>query len=268
MMVYLTSTNWEDAYKKKDAQYQAVNADREQLVRERDEDKKEAAARLTEVNNKLAAAEKVRDQALEERKKADAALETIQQKDRQTSADVTVVGQSADSRRDQIKELEAAMAKAREDIQKEIEAKNAERKLRIAAEVDAKVHKARALDLETQTRELMKDLARARVNGGTAVASRKRGQENPPPDTVQGRIVRTDPASELLTISIGSDSGLSQGHTLQVYRLDPIPEQSRYLGTVEILTVTKNEAVARPVRKTAFPMKEGDRVAARILAGG
>ena len=47
MMVYLTSTNWEDAYKKKDAQYQAVNADREQLVRERDEDKKEAAARLT-----------------------------------------------------------------------------------------------------------------------------------------------------------------------------------------------------------------------------
>ena len=70
-----------------------------------------------------------------------------------------------------------------------------------------------------------------------------------------------------MQLSIGSDSGLEPGHTLKVYRLHPIPEQSRYLGVIEILTVRPHEAVGRPLKPMAVPMKTNDRVAARLSLG-
>jgi hypothetical protein len=267
MMVYATSTNWEDHYTKLKAQYQAANADREQMAQDMDNLRKDAANKLTDANNKLAAAEKARKDAETERDTKAAELATIKQKDRKDAADIGTVNLTSQASREAVKELETSLDKARKDIQTEIEAKNKERAARIAAEVNAKVLEARASDLEKQTRELMKDLARARAGTATASRPKLRGQENPPPDNVQARIVRLDEGSDLMTISAGSDNGLAAGHTLQVFRLDPIPEQSKYLGTIEILSVTKNEAVARPVRKNGTPMKEGDRVAARILGG-
>ena len=42
---------------------------------------------------------------------------------------------------------------------------------------------------------------------------------------------------------------------------------SKYLGTVRIIDVRTNEAVAQPVGKMLAPIKVGDEVASRILGG-
>jgi len=76
-----------------------------------------------------------------------------------------------------------------------------------------------------------------------------------------------DPETGLVTLTIGGDHGLAQGHTLKVFRLSPIPEQSRYLGTIEILAVRPHEAVGRPVNRTPYPIRPNDRVASRLLVG-
>lgn len=87
---------------------------------------------------------------------------------------------------------------------------------------------------------------------------------NPPPyDDVEGIVKQVD-SSGLMTISIGSDAGLSKGHTLELFRLGEKPSESKYLGTIRILEVGPKEAVAQPVGRLAARPKAGDKVASRI----
>ena len=67
-----------------------------------------------------------------------------------------------------------------------------------------------------------------------------------------------------MKISIGSDAGLTRNQTLEVFRLSPLP---KYLGTIRILEVSPNEAVAQPTGRPSAPLQAGDRVASRILGG-
>jgi len=87
---------------------------------------------------------------------------------------------------------------------------------------------------------------------------------NAPAEDVEGKIKAVDPESGLVTISLGSDSGLSKGHTLEVFRLHKDPGQSKYLGTIEIIRVDAKEAVGRPVQRLFAPVEVGDRVASRV----
>src|SRR5262249_53909523 len=139
-----------------------------------------------------------------------------------------------------------------------------ERAARIQADVESRYHKARALELEAQLKDLQLALIKSQAGPAGTVTSRKRGEEKPPRDNIEGRITKVDPEDNLVQLSIGSDSGLEPGHTLKVYRLHPIPDQSRYLGVIEILTVRPHEAVGRPLKPMAIPMKPNDRVAARL----
>src|SRR5262245_61642913 len=113
MMVYATSTNWEDHYTKLKAQYQAANPDREQLAQDADNLRKESATKLTDLTNKLAAAEKLTADARTELKTKTAELEAIKQKDRKDVADIGVIDLVGKTRSEQAKELEEALAKAR-----------------------------------------------------------------------------------------------------------------------------------------------------------
>jgi hypothetical protein len=80
---------------------------------------------------------------------------------------------------------------------------------------------------------------------------------------VEGKVTTTD-ASGLVTVSIGSDSGVRKGHVLEVYRFDPTPT---YLGRLEVLESRPNEAVGRPVSRPPGHIQVGDRVANRIITG-
>jgi hypothetical protein len=103
-----------------------------------------------------------------------------------------------------------------------------------------------------------------RQKPGDAPRGRETESRNPPPENVQGVIKQVD-SSGLMTISIGSDAGLSKGHTLEVFRFTGSgPSQSKYLGTIRILEVKAKEAVAKPVGRMASPPYVNDQVASLI----
>lgn len=270
IVAYATRANWQEAYANKEAQFKAVENDRNQAVADLDAAKKNYDAAVAALAKERDDAVLARDAAKKEAAAATGELATIKQKERGSAADNKAVLEASSSRKDQVKELETALEKVREDYRKVIDDKNKERQARIVAEVESKTYKARNLELEDQVRDMAKELAKSKLGRGgpTNVVARKRGEDNPPPADVEGRIVSTDASSDLVKISIGSDDGLAQGHTLKVFRFDPVPEQSKYLGTIEILSVRPHEAVGRPVSRPTTPLRQGDRVAARIQLGG
>ena len=87
---------------------------------------------------------------------------------------------------------------------------------------------------------------------------------NPPPEDVEGIILDTDAKTGLVTISIGSDHGISVGNTLEVFRIKPEP---KYLGTIRIVDAQAHQAVGR---LTAAPrygaLAKGDIVASKIMS--
>jgi len=91
---------------------------------------------------------------------------------------------------------------------------------------------------------------------------RKPRKEAEPP-TVRG-VVKEDTSDDRLKISGGIDAGFRTGQTLKVFRIDPVPENSVYLGTVRVESVSRDEAVARPLKRMVQPVKPGDRVVSRI----
>lgn len=92
---------------------------------------------------------------------------------------------------------------------------------------------------------------------------------NPPQAAVRGIIEKVDGNDPtLVTLSIGGDVGLKAGHTLEVFRLKPAP---KYLGTVRVLDVTPQKAIARWTRPSGAnipALQKGDEVAAGLSAGG
>ena len=61
---------------------------------------------------------------------------------------------------------------------------------------------------------------------------------------------------------------MKEGHTLELFRIAAIPQQSQYLGMVRIRKVSATTAVAEPVGRLAAPPRPGDHVSSRILGGG
>jgi predicted nuclease with TOPRIM domain len=112
-------------------------------------------------------------------------------------------------------------------------------------------------DLLKQVRELTLHVARLEA-GGKGNAPRKQIEPNPPPVQVNGKITKVD--GPLVAIDLGSDHGLKEHHTLEVYRLQPEP---KYLGMIRIVDVMNTRSVARFVGK-APELKEGDQVSSKL----
>src|SRR6266568_256084 len=81
MMVYLTRANWEDAYRKSEAQLKAVGADRDQFQRDMETAKKDFDTRLATANKDRDDAIKIRDNAKQELGQKEAELTAIKQKE-------------------------------------------------------------------------------------------------------------------------------------------------------------------------------------------
>ena len=113
--------------------------------------------------------------------------------------------------------------------------------------------------LEKQLQDMERTMARMRATGTTA-GTRLASGVNPPPENVEGLVKRTD--GNLVSITIGSDAGLAQGHTLQVFRLGQNP---RYIGQIRLIDVHPNQAVGQVMGRLTTPIKSGDTVASRIL---
>ena len=87
---------------------------------------------------------------------------------------------------------------------------------------------------------------------------------NPPPEDVEGVIEETDAKTGLVTVSIGSDSGVNVGNTLEVFRIKPEP---KYLGTIKIVDSQPKKAVGRLTAPPRYgPLAVGDIVATKIMS--
>lgn len=124
--------------------------------------------------------------------------------------------------------------------------------------------------LHQTTGELQNSIERNRqltdqVSGMTRVMDANGIDPNTPPDavtpTVDGLVsqVRQAAGAQLVEITIGSDDGLKQGNTVEVYR------GGRYLGRLEIVKTSPDRAVGRVERRyQQGQIQEGDRVATRL----
>ena len=92
---------------------------------------------------------------------------------------------------------------------------------------------------------------------GTGITVKNANDPNPPKTFVKGRIEKVD--GLLVQISLGTDQGVNNNNTLEVFRTSPEP---KYLGMVRIVDAKVNTSVGRlivPAGTTVRPqLREGD----------
>lgn len=267
MMVHLTNTNWEIAYKQSQSQLQAVTADRQQTLAEVESIKADYEKKLLAKDKEKETLVAEKKNAEDERDQLKNRVATLNDGERKKAIDNKPVISASEIRSTQIENLEAQVRQVHQDLELQIAKTNSERREKLQALVQARSFQRRAEALEEEVKFMAKEALKGRAGVTGAVVSRKRGEDNPPTDNIEGRVLAVDPEDNLVRLSIGSDAGLAEGHTLKVFRLDNIPEKSRFLGTIELLKVNPNEAVGKPL-KPMPAMQPGDRVASRLLVGG
>ena len=260
IMSYTARTHWAKAaedYKKNVEIAQASNAaSAAELTRER----QESAAEVAQANDRVKSAMQEVDGYKTRLAGLGAAIEQQKTAVQQAQASFQAAQEEARRRQADVVAMQGTVKQLTEERQKLVESTAKMRDDKVAAEITARQSMARATELEKQVQEdnkLIKSLQERSTGSSAAVA---RGTSNPPPEDVEGRVVTAD-AAGYLKLSIGSDSGLAKGHTLQLFRLSP---QAKYLGQVRILDVTPHEAVAQPVGRLSDKPVAGDRVRSRI----
>lgn len=170
-----------------------------------------------------------------------------------------------------VENLRDSLRSEQEKVTKSIVAMNDMRDKKVAAEIAMESFRDRNVVIEKQLRELNSEVARLRANALVSSApggskgrpgSGSLGGASPPPTNAEGLVARAE--GNLVKITIGSDSGLSKGNTLEVFRLGQTP---KYLGRIRIVEVTPNEAVGQAMGRLSAPILKGDRVASTIMGG-
>jgi hypothetical protein len=265
-MVYVARTHWTDEYTKLGARYQVVQASEQTYKEGVDKAQKSADAELAKARAERDAVRKDLDKQAEVIVGLRKDQEALEKKANKFEAGAQAAEKEIAKRQAEVEKMKDLLAQESAVNNKLVLDKNTILDAKVAAEIQLKAAVDRAGRLETQLQELTKEMVRVRAGGGTSGVARL-GGKNPPPDNIEGLIKNTDPSSNLVTLTIGSDAGLTKGHTLEVFRLSPIPQQSKYLGTIRILEVTATQAVGQPTGRMASPPQAGDRVASHILGG-
>ncbi len=133
---------------------------------------------------------------------------------------------------------------------------------RVDAEINLRKTQDRNERLLAENERLSKEVQTVKLTSVNAATGANGGKRRPPAEDVEGVVKSTDSQSGYITVSIGSDAGLSKGDTLEVYRLKP---EASYLGTIEIIAVRADQAVAKPISRLRGTIQVGDRVSSNIV---
>lgn len=135
----------------------------------------------------------------------------------------------------------------------------------------AKSMQTRNEELLKQNRELIRKVAEKEATPLASAVVKDPNQPNPPPAKVKGVIELVnfqEGRPTLAQVSLGSDQGLSEGHTLDVYRLSP---KATYLGTLRLVDVQLHKSVGQIIEggfAAGRPrIQIGDQVASEIGLG-
>jgi hypothetical protein len=114
------------------------------------------------------------------------------------------------------------------------------------------------------------DAKRILRDAGLDLNTRTAATSKAPPPLVVGLVLETKKTdrtgNELVEISVGSDDGLLEGHSLYVYRTGLIGgDRARYLGKIQLLHVTPDRAVGSIVERAKNGVIEkGDNVSTQL----
>jgi hypothetical protein len=264
IMVFVTRTNWKAGFDEINTQNQVLKAERNSYVAAIDDIKNKHQGELNNLKNQLAQANNAAAKATQDAKDANSQKELIAKNFESEKANHAKDLEELKRRQAEVENITKAAA-AKDDKINGLEKDNGDfRNRAVAAEINFKAEHERNARLLDQLEKLAKDNERLQqqAKGGGIIAGAP--PKKAPPDDVKGSVVEIDAKSGLLTISIGSDSGINVGHTLEVYHLEPNPE---YLGSIKIVDVHFKQAVARAVLPLKTEkLRKGDVVASRIVA--
>lgn len=264
IMIYLARTHWVDEYKKLESQNTVLAASAKtyqaealKAQQDRDTEITKAKAETKNAQQDLAAEKTALAQLRNE-------LSQLQNQHNKANALSTRYGSEVDKRQEDVGQLRETLRKRDQEINTLVK-QNAEYKDQATvAQIERRATQELANRVEAELQRVQKEMVRMRANGGSTSLARA-GGKNPPPENVEG-LVKTTDSSGLMTITIGSDAGLTKGNTLELFRLNrSAPTQSKYLGTVRVLEADHHQAVVQPVGRLSAPAQAGDMVASRIL---
>jgi len=260
VMDFVGRTNYSDGYKRL----------AQDLTKERDshvatiEQRKQVEAQLNlalaAVQQKLDDAGKERDLAKDQKSKAEQALVAAKAELDKSQNTAKVMQATIENREAEVKNLDERLKSLVASNAKMIDENKELSKKKIEFEIAFDSAKERNTNLMAQYQELLKQFEAYRLGDGAKM--RAGLARNPPPEDVKGTIKGVADKDGLVTINLGSDSGLARDHTLEVYRLKPSPQ---YVGMVRILEVRPNEAVGKLTLRRGT-VQVGDEVASEIVS--
>jgi hypothetical protein len=264
VLLYIPHTHWPTQYAELEKRYKVAQASADQSAAEAQKAKADSDRAVAE---QVAANKKLEEELVSQRGEntnlrnnaQQAELARAQANAAKEAAKVEVERIQAD-----VEHLKGTLKKQMEANTELVTQNNTLRQEKVAADIKANTLSDRNKQMEEKLQDLARDLARLKSPAAATGVGAKAGK-NPPADSIEGLVRQVD--GGLVKITIGSDAGLLKGHTLEVYRLSSVPEQSKYLGTIRIIDVSNTEAVGQPTGRMAAPMEVGDRVASRILGG-
>jgi hypothetical protein len=264
IMMYLARTHWVDEYKKVGDQVKVLAASEQTYRSEAIKAEQDAAAKIARAQADLKKIQADLEAQVAENNQMRERLAKAEQQRTGDLALSSLATSEVQKRQADVSQVREALKKADEVNTALVKKNNELLEQATAANIEKQAALALAKKMEDQVQQMARDMERMRISGGRGTATVRDNRRNPPAESVEGLIKATD-SSGLMTISIGSDAGLTRGQTLEVFRLSSIPSQSKYLGTIRILEATPTQAVAQPVGRMAAPPQVGDRVASRIL---
>jgi hypothetical protein len=268
LMVYIARTNWADGFEKMKNRYEVANARATVYEQQMLESQNRAGQEIKKLHASVAQLTQDADAARRATETAEAQLRAERDKANTGDKNVTVAQSALEQQKKEVANLTAALKEKDDYINNPktgVLAKMDELRQRaVASEIERNSLQVIARQLEAKLQDMSKQLVKLQNGGTGSVAASGRPADNPPPENVEGLVSRTE-SGGLVKVTLGSDAGLAKGHTLKVYRIDPNPALSKFLGTIEIIEVNAHEAVGRPVQRMNGPIQVGDRVASKIL---
>jgi hypothetical protein len=260
LMVFQLSTNWESSYKKLKGYYDVSQANVKVYAQEAGEARLNADKEKNRVEGEKREIAKNLEKAVEELTIAKKNVDELEKQVKLSGLSTQNATGELLRLKDELK-LEQAKVKDREGKIVEL-AKTAKEQQdkAVQANIKARTFEERSISLTQALEQSTRDLELTKQGKS---AARPGGERRPPPEDVEGIVKNSDAKSGLVTVSIGSDAGITKGNSLYVYRLAPKP---MYLGEIRIIDVNHHEAVGRPMMaQRGGQLQPGDIVASQIM---
>jgi hypothetical protein len=261
IMIFITRTNWREGFEKEAANNKALQEKNTRLAADMKSVRDETDRRIQTVGEELNNAKKDLEQARKQAKELQDSLVLEQGKSKADANAHGVIQSELERRRAEVTRLEKRVADAELDIAKLQQDNREQRAVATKNQLDADSLRVRNAQLMDQLSQMAQDIER-RKSGASGVAGGGM-PNNPPPEDVRGVIKALDASSGLVTISLGSDAGLSVGNTLEAFRFKPRPT---YLGRIQLVDVRHHDAVGKLISTQRRGLVQiGDEVASRIM---